>query len=98
MQKESFDLRVEVRDKKGTITKYQPYRLHIIDKQRYFERPPNSGLFFYENNKIVPVEELPSQLKDKSAAVKSDSGSKVETDAFLHSAEKAATQLKNKGK
>jgi len=42
--------------KSGRIVETQPYRLHIKDRVRYFEKPAGSSLFFYENGEPVPAE------------------------------------------
>ena len=56
-----FDLKTHIRDAKtGHITRRQPYRLHIKNGNKLFERPPGSGQMFYENGEAVEKE---SQVK-----------------------------------
>ena len=58
-----FDLTVHYREKKtGKITEVKPYRLHIIKGSKYFERPVNSGCFFFENDVQVKENEIPEEL------------------------------------
>lgn len=45
-----FDLTVHHRDRLGRVLKVVPYRLHVYEGRRLFERPVGSGNVWYENN------------------------------------------------
>ena len=63
----SFDLRTHIRDKNGHIINVNPYRLTIVNGQRLFERPVDSGLKYYENGEPTPetIELLKKQTESK---------------------------------
>lgn len=44
-----FDLRTHIFDKRGRLTGKNPYRLHVRNGERLFERPVGSGNLWYEN-------------------------------------------------
>ncbi len=52
-KKQGFDLRTHVRDGKGNIVKVNPYRLHVVNGNREFERPPGSGWFYTEGGDLI---------------------------------------------
>lgn len=49
-QPAKFDLRTHYFDRRGRLISKDPYRLHINDGVKLFERPVGSGNLFYENN------------------------------------------------
>lgn len=58
-----FDLRVHIREPKtGKLVDVRPYKLHIIQGTRYFERPVGSWEFFSENGEAVEINKLPAEL------------------------------------
>lgn len=59
-----FDLATHKRDKYGKVVEINPYRLHIIEGQRAFERPINSGNLWYENNQ--PMGRLKTEFNEKT--------------------------------
>jgi hypothetical protein len=53
---QGFDLRTHIKDAKtGRLLRVQPYTLHIIRGDKYFERPPKSGNLFYESGEAAGV-------------------------------------------
>lgn len=45
-----FDLRTHHWNAQGILTKKNLYTLYVIDGNKFFERPVNSGNLWYENN------------------------------------------------
>jgi len=65
-----IDLKTHIRDKKGNITSFNHYVLHVKDGVQRFERPPNSGIFYDGSGKLVEGEENLSAVSNEAAAEK----------------------------
>lgn len=50
---EKFDLMTHRRDKNGRLVSENHYVLHVRNGQRIFERPPKSGICYYEDGRPV---------------------------------------------
>lgn len=62
-----FDLATHKRDKYGRVLQINPYRLHVIDGLKGFERPVGSGNLWYENNE--PMGRLKEVVDEKTKKV-----------------------------
>ncbi len=68
-----FDYRVEIRNKKGKVAQYQPYRMKVDKNGTRLERPPGSGNWYNPDGTLLegPIKEArdkeikEAQEKDK---------------------------------
>lgn len=99
-----FDLKVQYFDGRGRLRRKNPYRLHVQNGIKYFERPVNSGNLFHENNepagRVEWIENAKKELVksfDFKAAHKAytaplEGAEKLHFD-FIHEQEKNAALL-----
>lgn len=89
-----FDLTVQRWDAQGQLTANNPYRMYIMDGEKLFERPLNSGNLWYENNQ--PAGRMICEFNDKGHIIKKEFKRDVPHIAYekpLTGAEKVAAQL-----
>ena len=65
MARESFDLVVHKRNKKGKVVSVNPYRLLCRGNKKLFERPPRSGNLYYADGTLAEAgPEMKKQLDE----------------------------------
>lgn len=62
-----FDLKVHDFDRRGRLLGKNPYRCHVRDGSKYFERPVGSGNLFFENGE--PAGRVITKLSDDGTTI-----------------------------
>jgi hypothetical protein len=95
MKSQPFDLRTKITNSKQQVLADQPYTLFVDNGIKMFERPPQSGQFFYEDGSTVPDADKPAG----AVKAKEEAPAKVTREqkkAFIKKAEAHSKDESNK--
>lgn len=64
-----FDLQTHIRDAKtGKTIREQHYKLEVVNGQQRFERPPDSGMWYYPDGTLIDPNAVPKVEVSKEAS------------------------------